>query len=256
MTSRTIEDYRRRNGDAPLDLVRQSEDWKPVVRLIDGWAKEKLGDDSGYSREELDHWSGTLGVRLPPVLREWWRLAGRHPFVEPGLLPDNSKFLTPRERPLVQNELLAIAVDDIQTWSCNGIHTDFLSEANPEVHGINGTIGPDDDPSLTWYKGKFIATGLRVPALIFTTLLHHLFEPSPLIQDTVGHLKIDRQGLRGGKPDERLVSALGLKRFPNDTIVGDIYSDGLDIIYWWMRGCACRTPEAAELVRRATRPKR
>lgn len=171
------------------------------------------------------------------------------------VVPDNSKFLTPREGQLVNNELLAIAVDDIQTCRCNGIHTDFLSETNPEVHGINGTIEPDDDPSLAWYKGKFIATGLRVPTLILTTLLHHLFEPSPLIQDTVGYLKIDRQGLRGGKPDERLVSALGLERFPNDTIVGDIYSDGVDIIYWWMRGCAYRTAEAAELIRRSTRPR-
>lgn len=178
-----------------------------------------------------------------------WRLAGHHPFVEPGLLPDNSKFISPRERQLVRNGLLAIAVDDIQTWSCNGIHTDFLSETNPEIHGINGTIGPDDDPSLNWYKGKFIATGLRVPTLVFTTLLHHLFEPSPSIQDAAITLKVERQGLRGGKPDERLISALGLRRFRNATIIGDIYSDGLDIIYWWFRGCACRTAEAAERVR-------
>ena len=103
MTLRTIEGYRERNEDAPLDLVRQSEDWTPVVRLINGWAREKLGEHSGYSPQELDHWSRTLGVRFPPVLREWWRLAGRHPFVEPGCsrqfeIPHASRRATGQQR--------------------------------------------------------------------------------------------------------------------------------------------------------------
>lgn len=179
MTSLSIEDYRRRNEDAPLHLVREA--WRPVVRLIDGWAKEKIGWQPGYSSQELDDFSRTHGVRFPPVLREWWRLAGRHPFVEVGLLPDNSKLLAPHDHWLVTcRDFLIIAVDDVQTWSGNGIHADFLWEPDPEVHGINGTIGPDDVPGLDWYKGKYIATGLRVPALIFTTLLYHLFEPSPV----------------------------------------------------------------------------
>jgi hypothetical protein len=243
MAFSSIQDYRARNEDAPLDMVRESEEWTPVVRLIDGWAKEKLR--SGYTSEELDRFSLARGVRYPPPLREWWRLAGRHSFVEPGLLPDNAKFLRPNdERLLDRRGLLVITVDDQQTWSCNGIHADFLSEANPEVHGINSTMGPDDAPSLKWYKGRFIATGLRVPQLIFNTLLLHLFEPSPLVRDGAVYLEIERQGLLGGQPDERLITKLGLKRFPNDTIVGDIYSDGLDIIYWWLLGCACRSSEA------------
>jgi hypothetical protein len=248
MTSRSIERYRARNEDAPLDLVRESDAWKPVIRLIDGWAKEKLGPMSGYSSQELDHFSRIQGVRFPPVLREWWRLAGHHPFVKSGLLPGNARFLRPDDSGLQsERDLLAIVVDDVQTWSCNGIHLDFLSDADPEVHGINSTIEPKDDPSLNWYKGMFIATGLRVPALIFTTLLYHLFEPSPLVRDAAIYLELERHGLLGGEPDERVVK-LGLKRFPNDTIVGDIYSDGEDIIYWWLRGCACRSAEAAERV--------
>jgi len=252
MASHSIEHYRARNEDAPLDLVRESDAWKPVVRLIDGWAKEKLGSMSGYFSQELDHFSRTQGVRFPPVLREWWRLAGHHPFVTTGLLPGNASFLGPDDRGLLsRRDFLAIVVDDEQTWSCNGIHVDFLSDADPEVHGINSTIGPNDDPSLDWYKGAFIATGLRVPALIFTTLLCHLFEPSPLVRDEAIHMELERQGLLGGDPDERLISKLGLKRYPNDTIVGDIYSDGEDIIYWWLMGCACRSAEAAERVCRA-----
>jgi hypothetical protein len=255
MTSRSIQDYRRRNEDAPLDLVKGSDDWKPVVRLIDDWAKQPLDDESGYSSQDLDHWSETHRIHFPPTLREWWRLAGRHPFVDPGLLPANAKFLSPQDRYLLRNDLLTIAVDDVQTWSCNGIHADFLSEANPGIHGTNSTIKPQNDPSLTWYKGQFIATGLQVPALVFATLLYHLFKPSPLIRDDATHIEVEREGLRGGQPDERLISELGLTRFPNDTIVGDIYSDGKDIIYWWLLGCACRTAEAAERVRKTVPPR-
>jgi hypothetical protein len=257
MTSHSIEDYRRRNEDAPLHLVREA--WRPVVGLIDGWAKEKLSSTSGYSPQELDHFSRTHGVRFPPVLREWWRLAGRHPFVEIGLLPGNAKLLAPHDHWLVRcRDCLMIAVDDVQTWSGNGIHADFLLEADPEVHGINGTISPDDVPSLNWYKCKYIATGLRVPALIFATLLYHLFEPSPLVRDDAVHLEVERGPLLGGEPDERLVSNLKLACFPNKTIVGDIYSDGEDIIYFWLRGWACRTAEAADRVRRLvpTQPRR
>jgi hypothetical protein len=42
---------------------------------------------------------------------------------------------------------------------------------------------------------------------------------------------------------------LNLKHFPNDPVVGDIYSDGLDIIYFWLHGWACRTKEAADRLR-------
>jgi hypothetical protein len=57
--------------------------------------------------------------------------------------------------------------------------------------------------------------------------------------------------LLGGHPDTRLVSSLGLKRFRNKTYVGDVYSNGEDIVYHWLRGCVCRTGEAADRVRRA-----
>ncbi|MBX9592177.1 MAG: hypothetical protein K2X43_23030 [Hyphomonadaceae bacterium] len=251
MTSRSIEDYRRRNEDAPLDLVRESATWKPLIRLIDAWAREKLGTTSGYTPQELDHISQTHGIRFPILLREWWRLAGRHPFVETGLLCGNTMFLKPHDEMLVSHpDFLAITVDDVQTRTCNGIHRDFLAEADPQVHGINDTIGPADAPGLNWYKGQFIATGLRIPALLTTTLLHHLCEPSPLVVDEAIYLTVERRGLRGGEPDERLVSTLKLNRFPHETSVGDIYSDGEDIIYWWLSGCTCRTAEAAERVRR------
>lgn len=247
MTS--IDDYRARGEDAPLDLVRDSADWKPVIRLIDGWATEKLSATSGYSSRELDDRSRARAVRFPPVLREWWRLAGRHPFVDPGLMSANAAFISPPHSDLIRTDWLTIAIDDVQTHSGNGIHLDFLSLADPPVHGVNGTIGPDDAPRLNWYKGRFIATELRIPAIVFATLLSHLFEPSDLVVETAAYLGVDRQGLRGGQPDEKLVMVLGLRCFPNPTIVGDLYSDGEDIIYWWMMGFACRTAEAADRVR-------
>ncbi|MGE3626336.1 MAG: hypothetical protein AB7G34_08180 [Hyphomicrobiales bacterium] len=251
MTTRSVEHYRARNEDAPFELLRGSNAWRPVVRLIDAWAKEELGSTSGYSSRELDCFSDALGIRFPAVVREWWRLAGHHPFVETGLLPDNARFLKPSDKSLLScPDLFIIVVDDVQTWSCNGIHTDFLSDANPEVHGLNGMIGPADDTSLKWYKEKFIATGLRVPDLIFATLLYHLCMRSPLVRDEAVYLQLERQGLWGGEPDDRLVLGLGLSRYPNPTIVGDLYSDGEDIIYCWLTGCACRTEAAAERVRR------
>lgn len=251
MASRSIDDYRNRNEDAPLDLVRESEDWKPVARLINRWAKESLGPTSGYSSQELDHFSRSHGVRFPPVLREWWRLAGRHPFVEIGLLPDNALLIGPHDPYLVDiPDFLAVAVDDVQTWSGNGIHVDFLAEPNPEVYGINDTIGPTHAPSLNWYKSAFIATGMRVPTLIFTTLLYHLSEPSPLVRDDAVYLTVEGDKLPNRKPNETLVSTLNLKCFPNITLVGDIYSDGEDIIYLWLLGWVCRTAEAAERVRK------
>ena len=260
MTSDAIEGYRRRNEDAPLHLVREA--WEPVVRLIDGWAKEKTGWKSGYSSQELDEFSRKYSVRFPPTLREWWRLAGRHPFVEPGLLSRKTARLhAPHDRSLVRcRDFLIIAVDDVQTWSGNGIHADFLSEADPEVHGINGITDADESPDLPWYKDKYIATGMRVPTLIFTTLLYHLFEPSPLVRDDAIYLEGEGDPLLHGerRPDERLVSSLNLKHFPNITIVGDIYSDGVDIIYFWLLGWACRTAESADRVRRLvpTQPRR
>jgi hypothetical protein len=259
MTSRTIEDYRSRYEDAPLHLVREA--WSPVVRLIDGWAKEKLGPGSGYSSEELDALSRKRRVQFPPTLREWWRLAGRHPFAEPGLLPDNSFLHAPHDHSLVHGrDFLMIAVDDMQTGSGNGIHDDFLFDPDPEVHGINGIIDSNECPDLPWYKDKYIATGLRVPTLIFTTLLYHLFEPSDLVRDDVVLLARDGDPilLGGRKPDERVIATLALRHFPNITIVGDIYSDGLDIIYFWLHGWACRTAEAADRVRQLvpTQPRR
>ena len=64
MTSRSIGSYRACNENAPLDLVRESAEWTPVIRLIDAWAKEKLGPNSGYSSEELD--------KLSWALIYWW----------------------------------------------------------------------------------------------------------------------------------------------------------------------------------------
>jgi hypothetical protein len=259
MTSRLIDQYRARGEDAPLDLVRESEEWKPVVHLINGWAKKKLGPTSGYSPQNLDEASRIRSIEFPVMLREWWRLAGRHPFVTPGLLSPHAMFLRPGDRGVIaRQDFLMIAVDDEQTWSGNGIHADFLSVPSPKVHGINGTIRPQDAPNLDWYKGKFIGTGLDVPALIFVTLLYHLFEPSRLVVDGTMYLDVERKGLLGGDPDEALVSKLGLKRFPSPTIVGKLYSNGEDIIYWRVRGCACRSAEAAERVYQiaSARPRR
>ena len=252
MASRSIQDYRARNEDAPLDLLLKSETWKPLVSLINGWAKEALSSESGYSPQELDKFAWRQGVSFPPVLREWWRLAGRHPFVSPGLMSENASFLSPHHRGWsFHRDLFAIAVDDIQTQNCNGIHFDFLSDLDPEVHGMNSTVTPEHDPDLNWYKNRFIGMRLRVPSLVFVTLLYHLFTPNPLVRDGVVYLEVDRGDTRGSRPDERLMSGFGLQLLQSPNLVGDIYYNGADVIYWWFLGCVCKSADAAERVLKA-----
>jgi hypothetical protein len=41
----------------------------------------RLAPSHGYTAEELDRIEAETGVMFPPVLREWWRLAGKHPLV-------------------------------------------------------------------------------------------------------------------------------------------------------------------------------
>ena len=193
MTSHAIDDYRNRNEDAPLHLVRET--WS-ARHSPDRW----LGQG--------ENWLECLGIRprnsmispgltafafllhcanggaWPAAIRSW----------KSGLLPGNSSCLAPHYRWLVKcRDFLMIAVDDVQTGSGNGIHVDFLSEPDPEVHGINGITDADEFPDLPWYKDKYIATGLRVPTLIFTTLLYHLFQPSPLVRDDAVYLKVRRR---------------------------------------------------------------
>ncbi len=55
------------------------------------------------------------------------------------------------------------------------------------------------------------------------------------MRDEAVYLEIESKGPRGRELEERLISKLGLKHFPNKTLVGDIYSDGEDIIYYWLR---------------------
>ena len=51
-----------------------------------------------------------------------------------------------------------------------------------------------------------------------------------------------------------MISKLGLKRFPNNTIVGDIYSDGDEVIYYWLSGFACRSAEVIRRTRESALP--
>jgi hypothetical protein len=240
-----------RNEDAPLDLVVASPEWQPVIGLIDGWARQPLGPGSGYSSSELDGFARRHGLRFPPPLREWWRLAGRHPLVAANTRDYNSCFLGPDNCvTFSRGDFLMIALDDFQNETGNGILTSFLSHPDPEIFGINTTIGPGDAPRLDWYKGTFIGTGLRVPTLAFNSLMFHLFDRRPLLRDGVVLLELEDERLRGVLPDERMIAELGLKLFTNPTRIGDIYSDGADVTYEWLYGFACRNEDAAERVRR------
>ena len=249
--------HRMRGEDAPLDLLLDSADWHPVISLINGWAKQPLGPGCGYAPDELDAIGRRYGLRFPPLLREWWRLAGRHPLVTADMRSVNSCLLGPEDCVRFSSgDFLMIALDDFQTESGNGILTTFLSHPDPEIFGLNTITTPNESPGLDWYKGKFIVTGLRIPTLIFVTLLSHLFDCGEALRDDAVHLVLEDESLGHMLPDERMKAELGLTPFANPTMIGDTYSDGVDVIYHWMRGFACRTELAARRVSRIVPVKR
>ncbi|PPQ42852.1 hypothetical protein [Rhodopseudomonas palustris] len=249
--------YRMRNEDAPLDLVKASPEWQPVIGLIDGWARQPLGPRSGFSSDELDAFARKHGLRFPPPLREWWRLAGRHPLVAADTRDYNSCFLGPENCvDFSRRDFLMIALDDFQNETGNGILTNFLSHPDPEIFGINTTIRPGDAPRLDWYQGKFIGTGLRVPTLALHSLMFYLFDRRPLLRDSVVCLELEDKRLGNVVPDARMIADLGLTLFANPTSIGDIYSDGADVIYHWMFGFACRNEDAADRIRRLVATRR
>lgn len=243
--------YRMRGQDAPLDLIFDSADWHAVIGLINGWARQPLRPGCGYAPDELDAIGHRSGLRFPPLLREWWRLAGRHPLVRANVASVNSCLLGPEDCVrFSRGDFLMIALDDFQTESGNGILTNCLSHPDPEIFGVNTITTPCESPGLDWYKGKFIVTALRVPTLIFATLLSQLFDCGKALRDDAVHLVLEDDSLGPTLPDDRMKAELRLTRFANPTMIGYVYSDGVDVIYYWMRGFACRTELAAKRVSR------
>src|SRR5262245_28333581 len=70
--------FREQRVDAPFELLLTSDDWLPFVEVANTWSRAPLTPDCGYSTQELDKIENR-GIRFPPTLREWWRIAGRHP---------------------------------------------------------------------------------------------------------------------------------------------------------------------------------
>src|SRR5256885_1927610 len=70
--------FRQARVDAPLDLLRASPDWKPVIDLARTWFRRPLGPSTGYTTAELDELERSHDAIFPPTAREWWRLAGKH----------------------------------------------------------------------------------------------------------------------------------------------------------------------------------
>jgi hypothetical protein len=263
---------RTQKEEAPFDVLRNRDAWKAVAELIDLWASEPVTKHCGYTTGELDAIELNQGVRFPVAIREWWRLAGKHPFVDPGL-GDVSFFCLPPNRSIAEGvrckrieNLTLVAVEDDQTGNWVGIHDDFIHELNPPVHGRNPNADPPRMTEVDVYQGNYYYAGTDLPSLIYSTLLWHIcghvcMRVEPPQELTPGVLCMDSDGrvydreyrekyrLEAGVADyAALIAKLQLKKFYSITW-GEVYTDGADIIYWPVSGWLYRTAQAVERVR-------
>lgn len=244
--------YRSAHQDAPMDVIRDAADWGRVVKLIENWSRDPLNSASGYSISELDEIAEQRGLWFPFVLREWWRLAGKHPIVAQGLHPGNNWLCGPADPDLISEPgLMTIVVEDAQTGGCTGIHQNFMASPDPLLHCTNCTIDQDSQPHLPWFDGHFLETGMNAPQLIHIALLYHLCYPNSLIAPGTLHLDVELPRNWRAIP-KRLVDELGLTRYESIAFIGDIYTNSVDVIYWPNMTVACRTEAAAERVRGIT----
>jgi hypothetical protein len=156
-------DDRRQRRDTPLDVLRASSEWQPVVGLIDAWARVPLAPSHGYAAEELDRIEAETGVMFPPVLREWWRLAGKHPLVAEIGDGDTHSFWLPGRVVPRTGPIIPVTIVDAQAGVEIGIHRDFAGDPDPPTHGVN-PIGSNAVPSLTESQLPADLVMINVPA--------------------------------------------------------------------------------------------
>jgi hypothetical protein len=262
----SLSDYRRQHADAPWAVIAQSAEWTAVVNIFTIWAREKLAERHGYTSAELDAIEHERGVKFPCVLREWWRLAGKHPFVDPGLDDGGYQcFCLPSDRPLgSQNGLTLVTIDDTQSGMENGILDEFIDQPNPITHGRNKMLGAEDLKPGQSYRdeGDFIINGsdggLTIPALIHATLIAMLcgagwaidFHRNGVKNDKLVNGVVFVRPLKDGHSvHEKEVKSLGLITFEHRTAFGTVYSNGRDIAFYWLAGYLCLSDRVATRVR-------
>ena len=76
--------FARAGAPAPWELIAADPYWARIVGFARDWFERPLDPSDGCQLEEIEAVEGQLGFRLPPRLRQWYRLMGRHPAL-PGL---------------------------------------------------------------------------------------------------------------------------------------------------------------------------
>jgi len=264
----SILDDRRQRRNTPLELLRETAEWQPLVRLIDTWARVPLTPAHGYATDELDRIEGVTGVTFHPVLREWWRLAGKHPLVIEIAEGDTYSFWLPdRDRPRA-GAIIPVTTVDAQSGIEIGIHSDFAGDHDPPTHGHDPTTGPGAIPSSALYQGRYIATSLNVPALVQNTLIWHiaLVNKGLLAEEAIRMQPHGAVAYRGPEPQWRVsmladrgidhdwvCQELGLREHSKDVMAGSIRTNGTDTIFH-SSNYAFRTVQAFERFKAHVQP--
>jgi hypothetical protein len=196
--------FRAARVDAPLDLLVRTAEWRSFIEFADGWFRAPLGPDTGYSSAELDTIERRKGVRFPPTVREWWRIAGKHPCCEPWEDRWDGLFFRPDDDEVAWGDLYLAELDG-QTGISFVIHRTMLDQPDPEVFEHNPIADEKD-----YCVDECLRTGGTVPSIIWqsmVSLISMVEEPPSLFKDDVFCL---RQNLflwyEPGDPDWHIFS--------------------------------------------------
>jgi hypothetical protein len=179
---RALAAFRGARVDAPLDLLMRTAEWQPFIEFADGWFRAPLGAETGYCSVELDAIERRKGVRFPPTVREWWRIAGKHPCCESWGERWYGGFFKPDDCDVSPGGLF-IAELDGQTGISFVIHRTMLDQPNPEVFEHNPIADEND-----YCVDECLRTGGTVPGIIWqsmVSLISMVEEPPSLFKDDV-----------------------------------------------------------------------
>lgn len=246
--------FRTVRVDAPLDLIVTSPDWRPFVRVAHDWFREPLARHGGYSTAELDALERDKKMLFPPTVREWWRIAGKHPCCGAWDGSWYGHFLRPDD-PEIRPDNLPLAHLDLTVGIAFVVHRVQMDQADPEVFEHNDIADPKH-----WFIDKSMRTGGSVPQIIWQSMLSLIClfpEPPPMLGNDVFVLnrhhfieyEYERAPPNGAVPFrdidwEKLRRHFGLVRCPVSIHFNDVDYDGSTIVLGW-GSLAVRTLEAA-----------
>jgi len=251
--------FREARVDAPLDLLKTSADWRPFIDVADKWFSVPIDASTGFSTAELDAIELRTGWRFPPTLREWWRIAGKHPCCGPWGDTWHGQFIRPDSRCVAEGDY-RIAELDFQVGVALVIHGPQRHAANPQVHEHNAT-------EERFARRPRSPTGASVPQIIWQltlSLLCYFDELPPFVRDDTFALTddsfayYDAKSTRPSEPWdftfhreidwEAFRLHFQMRACPYEMTFGDVYYDNGSTLVLGYFGLAARTIEKMEEV--------